>query len=170
MAHVQTQVLLALMRQVNRYLLSLGATRQDAEDVTQEALIKVLSYIDVVAESEFRAIAFKIGLNRYYDLCRKQRRNVTITLDERVLAALTQHVPSAESTAMANERWNELQRVLNTLPVTKKHLLFMKYDLGMTYEEIATLTGTSLAAVKTNLYRARNQFKTLMLEEEYRDE
>lgn len=37
MAHLQTQVLLALMRQVNRYLLSLGATRQDAEDVTQEA-------------------------------------------------------------------------------------------------------------------------------------
>lgn len=87
-----------------------------------------------------------------------------------MLAALTQQVPSAERTAMANERWNELQRVLNTLPVTKKHLLFMKYDLGMTYEEIAALTGTSLATVKTNLYRARNQFKTLLLEEEYRDE
>lgn len=169
MAHAsQHEVLQRLMKQICRYLISLGATGNDAEDITQDALIKVLSYIDAVSESEteFRAITFKTALHRYYDLCRKQRRNVTVMLDERLMAALHQNISSAETMALVNEQSSAVQKALETLPTSKKHLLLMKYHLGMSYEEMAALIGTSVSTVKTSLYRARNQFKMLIWEDE----
>jgi len=167
MAHAsQHEVLQRLMKQIGRYLISLGATGNDAEDITQDALIKVLSYIDAVSETEFRAITFKTALHRYYDLCRKQRRNVTVMLDEQLLAALHQNVDSAETMALVNEQSSAVQKALETLPTSKKHLLLMKYHLGMSYEEMAALIGTSVSTVKTSLYRARNQFKMLIWEDE----
>lgn len=162
----QQQILQLLMNQIRRYLRSLGATEQDAEDITQDTLIKVLLYIDAVPETEFRAIAFKSALNRYYDHCRKKNRNVTVMLDERVLTTLKQYVSSAENAVLAQEKSNEVQQALETLPTTKKHLLLMKYEMGLSYEEIASLIGTSVSTVKTTLYRARNQLKMLIQEDE----
>lgn len=134
MAYVSQQnTLQLLMNQIQRYLKSVGATEQDAEDMTQDTMIKVLSYIDVVPETEFRAIAFKAALHRYYDHCRKKKRNVTVILDEQVVATLTQYISSAEDAVLSQERSNEIQKALDTLPTTKKHLLLMKYQLGMSY-------------------------------------
>ena len=40
-----------------------------------------------------------------------------------------------------------------------KSILILKYDMELSYKEIALLLGTNEDVIKTYMYRARNKFK-----------
>lgn len=53
----------------------------------------------------------------------------------------------------------EVNNVLNSLNEKYSSLLIFKYEMDLSYKEIAALLGLNEAVVKTYLYRARNKFK-----------
>ncbi|MEI0738411.1 sigma factor-like helix-turn-helix DNA-binding protein [Paenibacillus sp. JTLBN-2024] len=59
--------------------------------------------------------------------------------------------------------------MLNRIPQKYKQMLILKYDLGLSYDEIGRLLNVKTERVKTDLYRARNMFKK-MYEGERQDE
>ena len=68
---------------VYRYLLKLGVSKEDAEDVVQETAYKYLLYYDSIKTNKIRSWLIRVALNFYYDQCRKQNRydlNVNLEL------------------------------------------------------------------------------------------
>ena len=57
------------------------------------------------------------------------------------------------------ERSRLIQRVINSLPVEKKTVVVLRDIEGMSYEQIANITGFNLGTVKSKLARARRELK-----------
>ncbi|MDA8234276.1 MAG: sigma-70 family RNA polymerase sigma factor [Clostridia bacterium] len=123
------------MTAIYRSLLKLGAAPADAEDIVQDTFYKALLYIDSVAPEKFSAWLIRVALNRYYDLCRKRQRHVEVPLDE----VIVEEKGGPEERALDQERREEVEGVLAELPDMYKQLLILKYQLDLSYKEIAAL-------------------------------
>lgn len=153
------------MQTIKRYLIKIGAHPMDAEDIVQEALYKFLLYIEAVEPEKASSWLFRVSLNKYYDLCRKQKRKVTVELNQ---LDLVDHHPLPEDQLTQNEMRLEINSTLNKLKPIYKHLIVLKYELELSYEEIGQLLDIKLGTLKTYLFRAREQFKD-MYEKEVKD-
>ncbi|MGE7954007.1 RNA polymerase sigma factor [Lysinibacillus xylanilyticus] len=151
------RLLLAHAEVVFKYLIKIGATKEDAEDVVQEAIIKTIECLSSIQHDNLRAWLFKVALNRYYTLYNKQKRT-TLIGDEEIeklkiaLDDVEQHYLQKEQNAKINE-------ALLGLQPTFQQLLLMKYDMELSYKEIAAILAVSESHVKTYLQRARKAFK-----------
>ncbi|WP_223555221.1 RNA polymerase sigma factor [Lysinibacillus sphaericus] len=151
------RLLLAHAEVVFKYLIKIGATKEDAEDVIQEAIIKTIECLSSIQHDNLRAWLFKVALNRYYTLYNKQKRT-TLIGDEEIeklkiaLDDVEQHYLQKEQNAKINE-------ALLGLQPTFQQLLLLKYDMEFSYKEIAAILAMSESHVKTYLQRARKAFK-----------
>ncbi|ETT80746.1 sigma factor [Viridibacillus sp. FSL R5-0477] len=64
-----------------KYLIKNGANPRDAEDIIQESIYKFILNIDSVDPNKAYSWLFRVAINHYYDLCRKQKREVNISFD-----------------------------------------------------------------------------------------
>ena len=147
------------MSMVYGYLRKLGVTHSDAEDIVQDTLYKALVHIELIDPDKFRAWLYKVAINNYYDLCRKRKKHQHLPLDSLNLKdSLT-----PEDYSLNREKEATVLRVYSELKPVYKHLLYLKYQAGLTYKEIAEVLNINIETVKKYLYRGRKRF-----EEEYR--
>lgn len=66
---------------------------------------------------------------------------------------------SVEGAILNNEKSGDVANVLSNLNEKYRSLLIFKYEMDLSYKEIAALLGLNEDMVKTYLYRARNKFK-----------
>lgn len=141
-----------------KYLIKIGASTKDAEDIVQEALYKLLLYIDSIDATKAYSWLFKVAINQYYDLCRKQKKEIHTSfknlefVDESFLP---------EDFVRQGEMRQEIEFVLNQLPPLHKQLLLLKYEMELSYADIAALLNLNNGTLKTYLFRARKAFKEL---------
>ena len=143
----------------NVALRMLGAS-EPAADVTQDAFLKAYQAIESFRGGSFRAWILRIVSNGCYDYLRAQRRRPTTSLD-----ALTDdpNAPASfpdpgelpEQAAVRHELAREIQAGLLTLPPEQRVVVVLSDVQGLSYEEIAEATRTSLGTVKSRLSRAR---------------
>lgn len=160
-SHDTEEALRRLSQLLFRHLIKIGANLEDARDIVQEAMYKWLLYADSVEPERVPAWLFRVTMNLYYDLCRKRNRDLIIQLDENAL--VEENTP--EAIALRKDDRRRILRTLNTLPEIQQHLLVLKYEEHLTYEEISMLLGLSASTISTYLQRARNKFKQLYKEE-----
>ena len=143
----------------NLALRMLGS-REPAADVTQDAFLSAYQGIGSFRGGSFRAWILRIVSNGCYDHLRSQHRRPTASLD-----ALTDDpdAPVAfpdpgelpEQAAVRHELAREIQAGLLTLPAEQRVVVVLSDVHGLSYEEIAEATRTSLGTVKSRLSRAR---------------
>jgi RNA polymerase sigma factor (sigma-70 family) len=156
------QLLGEKMQIIKRYLIKIGANPLDAEDIIQESLYKLILYIDSVEPEKVASWLFRVALNNYYDLSRKQNRSVTVTMENQVFID-NQPLPEEHYDQIENR--DEINATLNQLKPLYKHLLVLKYELELSYEEICEILDMKVGTLKTNIFRARAQFKKIYEEE-----
>ncbi len=134
---------------------SLIANGDEAEDVVQEALIKLYSMRDRL--SEYRntdALATVVVKHLALNVLRHHHRHRTTELNERVLYS---------EELQPDDRIDELLKAIDSLPSKQQMILRMKHIEGMEVEEIASAVQMSHDAIYQNLSRARRaileQFK-----------
>jgi RNA polymerase sigma factor (sigma-70 family) len=149
---------------VYRYLLKFGIPKMDAEDAVQEAAYKYLLYFDSIKNSKIRSWLIRVGLNSYYDQCRKQGR-FELNLNEELLKVDIKELP--ETIFLKKERNSELGKALSQLKPHFQELLLLKYQSGLTYEEISKLLEIRVSSIKTNLFRARKKLEEIYKEAAY---
>ncbi|WP_054954851.1 RNA polymerase sigma factor [Paenibacillus dakarensis] len=140
--------------EIRKYLIRLGASPSDAEDLVQDTVYKAFLYMDSIEEKNFSAWLYKVAINQYYDLCRRKKW-ITVPIDAMDLPAA--ELP--EDPLLLLEKKKEVEAVLNQLMPLHKQLLIMKYELELSYKEIGKLLGLRMEHVKAALYQARQQFK-----------
>ena len=138
-----------------------------AEDATQEAFISAFRNIRKFRGDNFRAWLLRIAANACHDQLRSPRRRREVSLDA-TMADSYFDVPSGlespENYALRQELGHEIQRGLATLPDDQRLALVLIDLQGLSYEEAAASTGSSLGTVKSRLSRARARLRDHMLQ------
>ncbi len=123
----------------------------------------------------FRTWLYRIAANTCYDALRLRKRRPSTSLDammddsgEQDYAAnfslahgLTSEGP--ENSALRAELSREIQRGLEQLPDDQRLALILCDVQGFSYEEIATITTSSLGTVKSRISRARSRMRDYLL-------
>lgn len=144
------------LKHVYAYLLKMGASKEDAEDVIQETAYKFLFYIDAIEIRKVESWLFRVAINLYYDLSRKQTRRRDILLTFEFEQLIDDYSP--EKALLQKVYADEIFKVLDRLRPIYKQLLILKYSVGLKIIEIAELLDMKTGSIKTMLHRSRKQF------------
>lgn len=140
---------------------------QEAEDAAQETFLRAYSSLhQYQPEHKFSTWLFAIANHHCIDRLRK-RRAVYISIDDNpVLENMTGDSPLPERHALLSEQSAEMQRLLHQLEPEYRLPLVLRYWEDYSYEEIAATMEITVAAVKSRLFRARQQIAKLYGERE----
>ena len=147
---------LPLTDKLFRLAFSIAGNRQDAEDVVQDAMLKIWQ-----KREEWGNIT---NLEGY---CLRSVRNIAldkIALKENQLEQIPKHFEiqapnSVDTEKIEEEQMEMILKVVSSLP-EKQQMVFQLRDIeGMSYKDIEGIMNISEDQVKVNLFRARQKIK-----------
>lgn len=128
---------------------------QLAEDIFQETFMKLFESVEHDREMEnFNGFLIKICRN----LClneKTRKKYEHVFLDEMKL-------PDSLINQENVELKHLLEKAIDSLPDEFREPIILKEYFGMTYKEIAEITNTNLALVRTRIWRAKSKLRELM--------
>ena len=117
-----------------------------AEDAVQETVIALWEQRATTKEQDFERLSFTIVKRRSIDLLRK--RKPTVPIDAETLM-LTETQPDD-----TEERYQMARKLVEQLPQRQRDAILMKYEDGLSNEEIEKATGMSRTHLYATLSRA----------------
>ncbi len=132
---------------------------EDADDLTQETFIRAYRYLwryDV--RRKFFTWLYTLALNIIRSHLRKKNKD-NKSSEESSAHLLSDKNPSPETELIKTQ---EISVCLLRLEHESRALLIMKFQQGLTFEEIAQITGKSISAVKMSVYRGLESLKKMM--------
>lgn len=141
---------------VFKYLLKIGATKEDAEDIVQETIMKTIECLSQINADKLRAWLFKVALHRYYTLYNKKKTQAFLT-DEEIIQF--QSSINIEEQLILGEQNMKLRETLQKLPQNFQQLLVMKYFMELSYKDMAAILDVSENHIRTYLQRARKALR-----------
>jgi RNA polymerase sigma-70 factor (ECF subfamily) len=131
--------------------------RPDAEDVTQEAMLRAYRFFAGFQGGDARAWLLQIVRNACYTWMEKNRSMENATeFDEEAYVPAS---PTPESLAIAGNDRQRLTRALETLPPRYREVIVLRELEGCSYKEIATIASMPIGSVMSTLSRARRQLQ-----------
>jgi RNA polymerase sigma-70 factor (ECF subfamily) len=140
----------------------MGGNAADADDLTQETFIKAYRALDRTADLlHVSAWLHRIAANSCRDEWRRRRRAGCQPWDATVHEAMLPSRPeeNPESLMLQKEADERVQAVLNRMKPRNKQALILREYGGLSCEEIGAIMGVSHKAVKSTLFRARDEFR-----------
>lgn len=153
-----------------RFALNMGLTREDAEEVVQDAFVRVHRALPrFTPGAPVEPWLFRILANRCRSAHGRARWWRTRT---RAGDAELARVPARENED-AVLRWLDAERLhraarraLDALPAAQREAFLLRYVDEMEYDEIMRITGSRLSALKMRVKRARDTLRLLLKEED----
>ncbi|MFT8352260.1 RNA polymerase sigma factor [Clostridium saccharoperbutylacetonicum] len=141
------------------YLIKCGCSSSDAEDIVHDSFIKAIEYMECVEIQNLSSWLFKICINNYKNKVKRGKIIELVSVNEEKFKDQLVEECNIEQKIIDREVYQKIIAVLNKLKEEEKSLLIMKYDMDLSYREIALLIGSNENTIKTYLFRARNKFK-----------
>ncbi len=130
--------------------------QEDAEEVVQDTLVRAYRALDRCEPQRFGAWAYKILVNR----CRTRAIRGHWFRRRRVDLHLAEDVGTMDEDVLWRE---EINRALATLPVDQREAFLLKHVDDMTYEDMSSMTGASVPALKMRVSRACDRLRTILV-------
>jgi RNA polymerase sigma-70 factor, ECF subfamily len=142
---------------------------KEAEDATQEALMKALTNLHGYdSERPFRPWLLRIASNECID--RIRRRKDTLSLDgmgeDGAYEWKAGDSPNPEALVLQAEAQATVRQLLETLSPTDRMVVTLFYWENLPYAEIEAVTGLTTSAIKSRLFRARRILAGNLVQEE----
>lgn len=143
---------------------------EDAEDASQEALIKVYKNIqNFNMQSTFKVWLYRIVVNTCLDFKRKKSINA-VSIDENIDLGGNNEVhreiadDSGNPDALVEKNFNNklVNDAVNKLDDDYKTIIVLRDIQGFSYSEIAEILSCNLGTVKSRLNRARKSLKEIL--------
>ncbi len=150
---------------VSRWALVKTGSAQDAEDVTQETMIRVSKYINrFERRGKITTWAYQITSNAVADHYRRARRHLEL-LDEEADVESQQHEVPVRADAIDDSVAARLVRAFfDELPEKQREVFHLADLEGYRSSEVAEMLGMNAATVRGHLFRARRFIRRKILE------
>ncbi|XOK61239.1 RNA polymerase sigma factor [Paenibacillus elgii] len=142
---------------------------KDAEDVTQEALLKIYASLPQYRYQGFKTWLTRIAVNKAIDFKRSQDRKKEELTDDwegRTPPEPTQSSP-VETQVIRRERSTYVRERLDRLPENYRDVVVAFYIEEKSYQQIAEEQHVAIKTVESKLYRAKQYMRKVWKEEEW---
>jgi RNA polymerase sigma factor (sigma-70 family) len=150
----------AAFSRVRAALMRRGRTVHDADDLVQEAWVRLACYEREQSVAKPEAFLMRTALNLSVDAHRTRVSHGEEVLLEEVV--LVDAAPGAEAVVLARERMARLSVCLGRLNDKTRDIFLSHRVDGITYEEIARRHGLSISTVEKHIAKAMLQVTTWM--------
>ncbi|MBK8293744.1 MAG: sigma-70 family RNA polymerase sigma factor [Solirubrobacterales bacterium] len=157
----------AYEKRIYNYCLRLLSDKQDAEDATQEAFVRVLKRLPDMAgkQFEFGPYLFTSARNTSYDMIEKRKRtqpsgDITEDLDAHLHRDRAGVETDPVRSAMLGAQRDSVSAANSRLPVRQREVLALREVEGMSYAEIATTMDLNSNSVAQLISRARTNLRS----------
>lgn len=148
----------ALFRQHGRELLAFAGRRvgkDRAEDVVQEAYLRLLQHPNPEAIANPRAYLHTIAVNLGADYFQRERRLALHHAEDAVdLDSVACPQPGPEAATAGRLRLAQFERVLDELPELQRHAFILHKLDGLTYPQVAKALGISPKTAQRYILKA----------------
>lgn len=140
-------------------------TRADAEDITQDAILKAFQKISSLKDAaKFRGWLFSITLNQIRDFQRKKRFRSLFKVDDENIEShppgeADSDQPEALDHVLREDFWRQIGLILKKLSRMEREVFLLRFFDHLSINEIAGALKKNESTVKTHLYRALAKFK-----------
>lgn len=158
---------------IMNYALYILQNKMDAEDATQETMIKLWENMGKFQMSTATAYIMKIAHNKCIDIVRKRNsvNNKQTYFDDDFIERHedTNTKSNPMNTTHLNMVTEKLKIKMNQLPENLKSV-FILYEInGLKYKEISEILDMPINSVKVNLLRARKSLQNAMKDYELQE-
>lgn len=147
-----------------RVALRIVGHHQDAEDVAQESLVTAWQQLaQFRGESTFSTWLYRIVTRRSVNRINRDRRHSSTD----VLGELAELADESAQTEIAFERSETADAVadaIQALPPPQRVVVVLHHLEGLSYADVASITASSIPAVRSHLYRARRTLGSALAE------
>lgn len=157
-------------RKIYNYALRLTGNTSDAMDLMQEVFLGVYRNLHRFrGDARFSSWIFRIAHNKAVDLNRKRalmQGQFSYTDEDGAEIAIPDpdSKQEPENQALQFEQNQEVQSLLQTLPMDQRMVVELKIYQSNTFEEIAELQEISVNTAKTRFYTALRKLRAVMEE------
>ncbi|RST61551.1 RNA polymerase sigma factor [Siminovitchia terrae] len=146
------------------YATILGMTRNphDAQDLVQEALIKVYYQLGKYDNrGSFASWIYRVAINHCMDEFRK-KRHIEVRMTEESMEKNLEH---PEVIFLKKEKNKQLELLMDTLPEDERMIILLRYVNELSYEEISELVDVPVSTVRNKLHRAKKKMRNTIKRE-----
>jgi RNA polymerase sigma-70 factor (ECF subfamily) len=140
----------------------LTRNNQDAEDVVQEAYLRAFRFFSSFRGGDARAWLLKIVRNTCYTWLHVNRPLQDATVFDESLFSPDLRALNPEEVALQNGSGALLRNALGKLSPNFREVLILRELEGMSYREIADITGVPAGTVMSSLWRARSRLRQIL--------
>ncbi len=140
----------------------LTRNEQDAQDVVQEAYLRAFRFFPGFRGGDARAWLMKIVRNACYTWFDANRPLQDAAEFDENLFPPDSRAPNPEELVLQNDSAALLRKALEKLPPNFREVLILRELEGMSYREIADITGTPVGTVMSSLSRARARLRQVL--------
>lgn len=129
-------------------------TAQDAEDVAQESLIRMLRYRQSESTDAWRPLLYRIAINASHDHARHNapwRDGRRLPIED---CELPDDTPAPEEQAHHEQQRQRLRQAILSLPPKCQRVYLLKRSHGLSHAEVAKRCGISVKMVDKHLANA----------------
>ena len=127
------------------------ANREDAEDITQEVLIKLWHNMDKIKRNSLKAWVLKVTRNLSIDYSRRRKEQPLENKNDLLIDLQA----NPEKEAINADLMEKIMRVINQLPEKMRSIVIMRDIQDLKYRVIAETMKLPLNSVKVYLHRGR---------------
>ena len=152
-----TSLIRRISPQLHRFFLAQSESRAHADDLLQETWLRIHKVRHTYRPSEpalpwFYAIARHVRVDHY-------RKSIRTAVGEQKLEAMSKGAPSVPGDP---DHVYRLEALLAPLPESQREVIEMLKISGMSLEEVARATSSSVGSVKQKVHRAYKKLRETM--------
>ena len=139
----------------------------DAEDVTQEAMLRAYRFFDSLRGGEPRSWLFKIVRNTYYTSWRRAKaRGDAAEFDEEAHSDADSRAGDPETIVSLSQQAGRADAAIAGLPVEYREAIVLRELEDLSYREIADMLEVPMGTVMSRISRARRMIVEWLAKDE----
>ena len=147
---------------------------EEACDLTQDTFVRAFNaWTEFRGDSQVYTWLYRIALNLCHNQQKRLQRRYTMErwsldsapdddFDSRGPVEVADERPQPSQRVEGDEMRHRLREALMQLPDNYRTVIVLRDIEGMTYEEIARITDSTLEAIKSRLFRARQNLRRIL--------
>jgi len=142
------------------YAMTILKDLERSRDVVQDTFIKLYKQDVEKVRTGLKSWLYTVCRNRALDVLRKEKRMVSV--DDEILGLEHSKLPAPDAATDNHERIEQLMALLDKLSDNQKQVIMLKFQQGMSYDEISAKTGLTSGNVGFLLHNGLKKLREML--------